>query len=43
LSGLFSEEEMIAVDESIASGIKIKEISLWYIFSIFIIPIFFNM
>jgi hypothetical protein len=28
LSGLFSEEEMIAVDESIASGIKIKEISL---------------
>lgn len=28
LSGLFSEEEMTAVDESIANGIKLKEISL---------------
>jgi hypothetical protein len=28
LSGLFSEEEMAAVDESIANGIKLKEISL---------------
>ena len=28
LSGLFSKEEMTAVDESIANGIKIREISL---------------
>lgn len=28
LSGLFSEEEMTAVDESISNGIKLKEISL---------------
>ena len=28
LSRLFSEEEMTAVDESIANGIKLKEISL---------------
>ena len=28
LSELFSEEEMTAVDESIANGIKLKEISL---------------
>ena len=32
LSGLFSKEEMTAVDESIANGIKIREISLWHIF-----------